>query len=92
MNQANFIDIWCPLCGRQVSLSSLDKHRKKKHGEVSAAKLNRMLKDMKDDGSLRDRDRRPTPGRVAGASQVLAKQRATNKLGIRRLVSGGRSK
>ena len=92
VNRECFIHLWCPLFGHMVRLSDLRKHRDRKHRDVPVADLKQIIRKRMGEGTLRYRDRTPSRGNIPGGGKILAKQRATNKVGIRRVVSGGRGK
>lgn len=87
---ANYVDIWCPICGIKTTLGRLGKHAKKRHADISEDEFRRLIKTGLSEGTLKFCNRTPTSGNAFSATNVITKRRAWDKVGIKRVVQGGK--
>ena len=85
------IAVWfsCPLCGNRFSAARIERHRNRRHPELSLAGLQAVIEEALRKRSLRYEIIGGTPFNGTSATQVLNELARTSTIGISSVVSGG---
>lgn len=92
MKKANNYLLKCPICNKKIWYQGTLEHKKYKHSALSDKDFERMIIDSIKSGTIIPKVfEEPNKNLVTGTSRMNY-ERKHNKLGIRSIVSGGKTK
>lgn len=92
MSNSNNYLLKCPICNKKMWLSGATAHRESKHSDLTNQEFEALIIDGVKSGAIQPRKfGEPNKSLVSGTTR-LGHERKYNKLGVRSLVSGGRTK
>lgn len=87
--QAWQVDVTCPLCGGKFRLNRINRHKNRKHPDLSVNYIKKAIKDAHDNGQgVLDGRRIVNGGKIWSAGNAT-RERGKTSLGVTSMVRGG---
>lgn len=85
------IRISCPLCTKRFYLAGVLNHIQTFHSGITESEFEKVLIKALASGRLKYADFAPPPGDMVNATDRLQQVKRVSKLGVRKIVSGGKA-
>lgn len=82
----------CPICDSKMWFHGANDHRKSKHSDVALNEFEALIVAAIEGGEIQPKKFESIDSRFVSATHRMAKERKHSKLGIRTVVSGGKTK